>query len=1215
MKTLPYVFIFVIFFNFFTSFESHAQNKKLKLFKPIDLIEAVQDKNTKKSLYCARKNAKGRLLPGLIKKRKTGEMFLSYQTQIARIKFRITKNPHRRTALEKRLAKVQKNTKAFNRICKQMTSALNSLYFLDSPQVKDLGPNSMVIAFMTSFETIAEIKYGTSHHNHNDGDTQPNENHEGHNHHDHMHVNHGEDHENRDQRTITSSEYSSLHEIQISNLYAGTVYHIDIFATDKKGNKIDFHLHAVTPDGEPIPLNLSGMGHIRVRVGQTVQVDVDPAADSLPVTFNLQTSASFATLDELENGKARLTVAPTQTGQVGVYPSKLIVTDGQGLTDEAEFRIEVYPAIPPEPLPGEPGFFISEHHDPFIPNFGHVNNTSTLNLSRVETISNGNWSSLYSALPCSSVLVIKHTITYDVNNGCADSIVIYPGGALKFRNNINTKLNIVTIQVMRGGLLEIGTPSAPVAGNVTSEIIFKNKPINNLVDPAQYGNGLINFGEVYLHGKLIQNTFSRSTKELNAGDTIIELENNVSDWRPGDKLIFPDTHQVRSTNNNPYLMKWEENEVQSVNLNRVTLVRPLANNHPAGRDIDGNIDFYPYVANLTRNVKLRSENPNGVRAHSANFGRAYADIRYVSFEAMGRTFALNPNIDMSLSQNKYVSHIDNTVLQAGGIPAHIGNNQEGRYSLHFHHYIGPRQRPASGFQFVTEGNALEDSPKWAIVVHGSHYGKVSKNVIYRSRGAGIVMENGSETGNVIENNFVMASVGAGTSALQRGRSDFGHEGAGFWSMGSGFENLVRNNVFANNTLGSNLVHLFLPNQVRYPLTQGDDPHMNGQYLLDPSPRRQQPRFENNEAFSNTSAGFEVWTLASRLSEPSNQNPQGALPSGIPELKNLKAWHNQRGGIIAGSGQPNTFFVNGLKVRQALIGDNQLCIGTGISSTSAYTSYIRVNNADIQGTEVGLRDTKAGYIVENSFLRNCTNFLPFKVLGRNYYFNNVKHSPLPGKDFRGVIFQTSHLTPGSSRTGEFSSSSAYLSRFIIQNHQQIPGNDYEVFLSQQLPNHSPLIAKGESGVLAGCPEQNLTSSQCFERYGYAIAGQLARCTGPLAEGIVAGATCANPPLDITYHPTPRAYLTAATVIPGRARVTGVITGDPAKMNQSNSYMIQLANNAPREINLQDPLNRYIDFSYRNLTPGEYTVNVWLRSPNGNELPQSRDTINFTVFATE
>ena len=87
---------------------------------------------------------------------------------------------------------------------------------------------------------------------------------------------------------------------------------------------------------------------------------------------------------------------------------------------------------------------------------------------------------------------------------------------------------------------------------------------------------------------------------------------------------------------------------------------------------------------------------------------------------------------------------------------------------------------------------IENGSKWGITVHNSHYGLIRDNVVFNTGGAGIMTEDGSETGNIFEHNFVVAPTGPGgdDNDLLLGR-----ESSGLWFRGP--HNVVRNNVVAN----------------------------------------------------------------------------------------------------------------------------------------------------------------------------------------------------------------------------------------------------------------------------------------------------------------------------------------------------------------------------------------------------------------------------------
>jgi len=117
--------------------------------------------------------------------------------------------------------------------------------------------------------------------------------------------------------------------------------------------------------------------------------------------------------------------------------------------------------------------------------------------------------------------------------------------------------------------------------------------------------------------------------------------------------------------------------------------------------------------------------------------------------------------------------------------------------IHFHHYFGPKQTPAGGYQFTLIGNAIDGAPKWGVTVHNSHYGLVQDNVVYNTHGAGIVTEDGTESYNVFDHKLRHCVPRAqATSRLAVDTVEPapipGGEGGGFWFRGP--NNYIRNNV-------------------------------------------------------------------------------------------------------------------------------------------------------------------------------------------------------------------------------------------------------------------------------------------------------------------------------------------------------------------------------------------------------------------------------------
>src|SRR5439155_809463 len=271
----------------------------------------------------------------------------------------------------------------------------------------------------------------------------------------------------------------------------------------------------------------------------------------------------------------------------------------------------------------------------------------------------------------------------------------------------------------------------------------------------------------------------------------------------------------------------------------------LLHDHLGARDVSGNLDFLPHVANLTRNVVVKSESATGYRGHVMFTYRADVDIQYVQFSGLGRT------------KNQA---LDNTTFDANGNVIHIGTNEEDRNPVQFRHLFGPTTAQADGYQYTFVGNSIfcPISPMtfvWAINVNDSDYGWIKDNVLYNWAGAGIVTKTGSEIGNVIEHNFSAFTTGSG------GRVDLGaNSGSAFWLRGP--DNYVRDNIATDvngggvdpYSYGFDYFSRYL-GTVNVPAFQGADLSVAGQSAtqdMNASPLRE---FAGNEVYGATQHGM------------------------------------------------------------------------------------------------------------------------------------------------------------------------------------------------------------------------------------------------------------------------------------------------------------------------------------------------------------------------
>lgn len=444
---------------------------------------------------------------------------------------------------------------------------------------------------------------------------------------------------------------------------------------------------------------------------------------------------------------------------------------------------------------------------------------------------------------------------------------------------LRAALRATTILVYPDGALEL-EPGASIT-------IRDVRP----TDVEQFGTGLLVFGRLLARGAE-KTPYLRMAVEPRAAATTLTLERAPSGWAIGDELFLPDTRQTYVDNwfNRAYQLQHEYRTIAAIAGATITLSAPLTHDHRGARDADGTptvlsdgTKLLPHVANLSRSITVRSENPNGTRGHVLMTSRADVDIRGVVFRDLGRTKA---------------EPLDSA-------PAGGGTNQIGRYPVHVHMLAGPRNPTNTGYQFQIVGNVVRDSRKWPIAIHGSHYGLVEGNVVIggaQLTGSGIALEDGSETENLIRRNFVGDIRGDINPRNSGPSTDNGTTpGSGaecIW--GAGFNNRFVENVVTGcrnpnqqivSGVGFKFISIPAPsaNTRRNPLFRGAD-------LVDPnetvgvnSQRQAILQFDGNEAYGVMADGFTAWQLGTDGYQIHANQPETVL-------RNFRVWHTYEAAI-------------------------------------------------------------------------------------------------------------------------------------------------------------------------------------------------------------------------------------------------------------------------------------------------------------------------------
>ncbi|MCO8122510.1 dockerin type I domain-containing protein [Stieleria sp. TO1_6] len=803
-------------------------------------------------------------------------------------------------------------------------------------------------------------------------------------------------------------------------------------------------------------------------------------------TFDVNRDGHLTPLDPLHivhflSQTANTNLASTEQPEPEMIAESDAMHHGNGIQVTADSVITLHDTIPR-----------------FAANAGHV------------AVASGDWSDANTwgptGVPAKDAVVrIPHglNVRYDIDSEIAlDAIEIH--GQLDFATNKNTSLWLNELMVMPTGVLTIGTKDDPVASSVSAEIVFTDTPdtfgrhfktgtvANPGIDPQQFGNGLLSFGTTVAHGSVLEQTFLELEQDISGGDQEILVREQPVGWKVGDEVVFPDTRQINPVDSDGYYDyqgQFETARIASIVGRVITLEAPLQFSHLGPSDADGQptqgLDgqrVMPHVGNLTRNVTLRSENPDGVRGHTMFFANSVHDVRYTAMEELGRTT---------------VGELDNTQFDSDGRVTKIGSNQVARYSEHFHHLFGPEggiplDDSGANYQWISVGNSITGALKWGTAIHASHYGYLGQSVYYDSDGAAVVTEDGSEFENMIEGNFIVRVNGGGGPfswhGVHRTAADTGDMGDGIWLAGA--MNSVHNNVVANAIRNAYIVYTdnvpsvnrstYRPVQI--PLAPGANPHMVGMsrevnVLAEPF-----DDFHGNEAYGATTAAVWLWSVGDRGHFPDTP--------GRNTLVDTTVWHVSGSGayfyyandhVIDGwlqRGDPDAI---GLRITEG--GSSKP--GTAFTHGGSIAATTEISNANVQGVEIGFRNRGRGVTdeisIRDSYFDNATNFAS-ETWGQ---------FPVDGSrdmEISNVVFGD-HLNPGADQNVWMEIRPTLDDAILVpetttlKNYRGWAGIDLDVYYKEQAPSF--IIPETVGGPSAG-----LSNLDAFTNHGIAVGGRVA-----------------------------------------------------------------------------------------------------------------------------
>jgi len=770
----------------------------------------------------------------------------------------------------------------------------------------------------------------------------------------------------------------------------------------------------------------------------------------------------------------------------------------------------------------------------------------------------------FSALPVIRRVPSGATVELDADSSW-DYLEV--AGTLRVSRTHDTTLRFVHLIVLPGGVLDVGTVADPIPCDRHVEFIVRDVPIDTTRDPFQWGNGLVNFGQQTRVGCRVT-PWGEATGRLDQGATTITLAAAPSNWRVGDTLLIPDTAPATPSPRGVVdgITRHETPvTIAAISGAVITLSKGLDFEHAPIVDPQGVVKLRPRVANLTRNIVLRSENPTGTRGHTVDVGmHATWNIRSNQFIALGRTRNV-PFDDTS--------------------GAHIGTNQRGRYVEHHHH-------GGSSVNSADVDNTYQGTPttaKWALALHGTSDTLVQDNVATDFPGAGFVTEDGNEVRNIFRHNLAAYMSGNG----ENGRDAVAHncpgcEGNGFWFRG--VMNTFDGNEAWNCSRGLNLFNQQQPLPLRYPSVPGGaaDTNVGTDFHLKPI------LMTDNVVAASTVVGYELWSIRK-----------------FPNVRMVAANNFDKNIIsVQGEGSIDTYLVTPTVI--CAVGKHEY----GVHASQGYTGSFDLEGGQIAGCRVGISEGggKYGMNITGATLQNEINmdFLPPQGVST---FTNVQHVPLPGFPHQYILFN-SRFDFGWSGTGPTPQLgfSPYIpqrgSPYVIKNWQGT-GQDFRLFYRQSLGS-KPSWPSGPYYDSWNTPVVGLTMQQAWDTYGLSFGGDVLKESDAVElDGIVGGYARAGlavpygPPRAIVTFPTMRAPALGPSLddpaLTKSVKIYALLTGDPDAA--SDVMMASVDGEKPRMIGpgltpeqggkLDD---RSFQVTGRYAAPGLHTIKVWRTQKN-------------------
>ena len=354
------------------------------------------------------------------------------------------------------------------------------------------------------------------------------------------------------------------------------------------------------------------------------------------------------------------------------------------------------------------------------------------------------WSGLPPPVEGDFVVVPKgQTLAIDVHTPIL-SFLLIQGGTVMFLDEGDVSLHTQFVLITDNGVMQVGTEEQPFCHK--AEIVLYGHVLSTELPIYGAKTLAVRHGTLDLHGKKLNVTWTRLDATANPGDTMITLQEPVP-WEVGGKIVIASTSYSQREN--------EEVEITGIDSTGtiLTIDPPVQYKHISVKQtIAGKfIDTSAEVGYLTRNVIFRG---NRITEWNAPIPACPEEFRPGQFDVQtcfqGR-FGAETSRDQFGGQIMLHAAVMNENRVTGRIEyvevTHAGQAfRLGRYPIHFH-----LNGDVTGS--YVRGCAIHHTFNRAVTIHAVNNLLVENNVAYNIMGHAYFLEDGVETGTIIQDNL------------------------------------------------------------------------------------------------------------------------------------------------------------------------------------------------------------------------------------------------------------------------------------------------------------------------------------------------------------------------------------------------------------------------------------------------------------------------------